>query len=333
MKELDDITKVQKEHLDLKLEDQSTNSQTQSNTLLGELYNQQDQVIIESNRSEYGLNKFGGFGGLDGEKIKDKVTKGEALKLSKVSDVKESNSDITKDDKINSQNSGFDAQAKLDALKNSFKNQQNKLNEEKKLDNPKFNQEISVTDISDKFTTPYNQSNLQHDQEDYEDDMQLLNELYKDNKAEPITAEDVESQNTPMRNYMIESQETRKMNVSHSYSNPQSVNRYSNLNEDGDYKGQIQVKGSQVSFGEPQNKQNFYLSGVDEPPAKDAKLPKPNSGTNNQYPAMLEKIASLAKQNKSLDERIDLMLKEKQKNDETTSQFLKEISLLNKKIM
>jgi hypothetical protein len=48
------------------------------------------------------LNKFGGFGGLDGEKIKDKVTKGEALKLSKVSDVKESNSDITKDDKINS---------------------------------------------------------------------------------------------------------------------------------------------------------------------------------------------------------------------------------------
>lgn len=58
--------------------------------MLSEVYRHPEDKI-ESDRSVKDLNKFSGFGGLNGEKNKGKVQRGDPLKLSNCKDLEEEN--------------------------------------------------------------------------------------------------------------------------------------------------------------------------------------------------------------------------------------------------
>ena len=82
--------------------------------ILGQVYSHPEDRI-DFGRDRKDLSKFGGFGGLDAERIKDKVLKGEPLKLSKCEELPEES--FKSGHKFELNGAGFDPQHKLDLLK------------------------------------------------------------------------------------------------------------------------------------------------------------------------------------------------------------------------
>jgi hypothetical protein len=135
--------------------------------------------------------------------------------------------------------------------------------------------------------------------------------------------EDLKSNDVKFKNSMVESQETRKMELSMDPSFQNSVKRFREEDSESIASAGNGFKTSSLSFGIKKNQEGQEFS-------KDAKLPKSpvtNQGQNN---ALSEKIAILMKENKSMEERIDMMLKEKEKLESSNSGLFKEISALNK---
>mgnify|MGYP000340729627 CR=1 FL=1 len=168
------------------------------------------------------MTKFGGFGGLNGERIKDKVLKGEPLKLSKCDELPEEQFNPNPIAETAKYSEVFDAQHKLDLLKKNL--------------SPSTEEKI------------IQRIDHQMSQEDYEEDMDIMRELNK-NKKVAISSErgDQNTEANRFKNPLIESQETRKMELSLDPSFAGSVQRF--REEEADTFGNGSTKHSLASFG------------------------------------------------------------------------------------